>query len=78
MSYQNNAEPNIGIPIKPPQFVVHCAEIRNTIEQLRQKLVFVSVRNTGEKTENLRSGHINEELEDIKTQLNDLLDSIQY
>jgi len=78
MTYQNNVDAPIGASTKPPQFVVQCAEIRKIIEQLREKLVFVSVRNMQEKCENLRGGHINEELEDIKTQLNDLLGSIQY
>lgn len=79
MSYQNNVEPTMGVPIKPPQFTVQCAEIRKIIEQLRERLVFVSIRNMQESPDkSLRSGHINEELEDIQIQLKDLLGSIQY
>lgn len=78
MSYQNNVEQTIGAPPFSPQFASQCVEIREIINQLRERLIFVSVRNLGEKAEKLRSGHINEELEDIKIQLKDLLGSIQY
>lgn len=79
MSYQINAEPTIGVPIQPPQFTVQCAEIRKTIEQIREKLTFVTVRNVvREDPSTLRDGHLNGELQDIQTQLKDLLGSIQY
>ena len=87
MSYQDNR--TIDSPYYPtgavvqviaqPQFVTQCAEIRKTIEQIKQKLTFVSVeipRERGERAPS--SGHINKELDDIGLSLRELLESIQY
>lgn len=85
MSYQNNVDTlnyppeSVGQSLPQPQFVVQCAEIRKTIEQLKLKLTFVSVEIPRERAEKpLRNGHINHELDDISLSLRELLESIQY
>lgn len=71
--------PVVGIPVAKPKFAMQCEEIRRVIRELREKLTFVSVRNEEkEETANLRDGHLSGELQDILTQLKDLLSSVQY
>lgn len=69
----------IGTPIKPPQFASQIAEIMKIIEQMREKLCFVTIKNMQEKPEaTLRDGHINGELEMVRNELKELCDSINY
>lgn len=76
----NNAGP-IGTPTKPPQFASQIAEIMKIIEQMREKLCFVTIRDiqVQERQETaLRDGHLNGELEMVRGELKELLDSINY
>lgn len=69
----------IGTPMKPPQFASQIVEIMEIIEQMREKLCFVMIKNMQPREETaLRDGHLNGELEMVRSELRELLDSINY